>query len=214
MKIHIVQGDITQFEGDAIVNAANVTLLGGGGVDGAIHRAAGPRLKEACYALPGKEIPYHGHGTCEAPSQSNALAVQRIRCPVGEARITPGFYLPARYVIHTVGPMWFDSPSCRVPHWPGEAQQEGDPRALLGDCIASCMVLAQEQEIQTIAFPAISCGVFGGSIPVFAKVAWEILTHPEFNVRVLNWSPVTDVTFILFREEEYQAFKGTWEALT
>ncbi len=119
--IEVWQGDITKLAVDAIVNAANSSLLGGGGVDGAIHRAAGPRLLEACRGLGG--------------------------CPTGEARITPGFDLPARWVIHTVGPVW---------HGGGQGEA-----AKLAACYRQALVLAQAHDVRTIAFPAISCGVYG-----------------------------------------------------
>jgi O-acetyl-ADP-ribose deacetylase (regulator of RNase III) len=121
MSVTLVVGDITQLALDAIVNAANSTLLGGGGVDGAIHGAAGPELVEACRPL--------------AP------------CPTGEARITPGFRLPARHVIHTVGPIWRGG---RV----GEA-------ALLASCYRASLELAIAHGLRSIAFPAISTGAFG-----------------------------------------------------
>lgn len=127
MNIEIITGDITRLNVDAIVNAANTTLLGGGGVDGAIHRAAGPRLLQACRAIP--EV---------APG---------IRCPTGEARITSGFDLPARYIIHTVGPVWHGGNS-------------GEP-ALLASCYRQSMTLAMDYAVDSIAFPAISCGVYG-----------------------------------------------------
>lgn len=126
-RVEIVRGDITKLEVDAIVNAANERMLGGGGVDGAIHRAAGPSLEAAC-----REVPEVRPG---------------VRCPGGESRITPGFDLPARYVIHTVGPVWHDGDS-------GEPEQ-------LASCYRSALRLAHEHDVRSIAFPAISCGVYG-----------------------------------------------------
>lgn len=137
MFMDIVIADITQFELDAIVNAANPGLLGGGGVDGAIHRAAGPALLEACRRIP--EV---------APG---------IRCPTGEARITPGFDLPARYVIHTVGPIW-------------EGGDQGEADAL-ASCYRQSIALAREYGLTSIAFPAISCGVYGYPPEQAARVA-------------------------------------------
>ena len=124
--LHVHQGDITKLEVHAIVNAANELMLGGGGVDGAIHRAAGPRLLEACRAVP---------------------EVRRgVRCPTGEARITPGFDLPAKFVIHTVGPIFGSGVA-------GEDQ-------LLAACYRNSLELAEAQDVASIAFPAISCGVY------------------------------------------------------
>jgi O-acetyl-ADP-ribose deacetylase (regulator of RNase III) len=125
--IQVVTGDITRMSVDAIVNAANEWMLGGGGVDGAIHRAAGPRLVEAC-----REITQVRPG---------------VRCPTGEARITPGFDLPARWVIHTVGPVW-------------RGGAAGEPE-LLASCYRRSLELASERGLMSIAFPAISTGVFG-----------------------------------------------------
>jgi O-acetyl-ADP-ribose deacetylase (regulator of RNase III) len=137
MPITAITADITQLPVDAIVNAANPGLLGGGGVDGAIHRAAGPALLAACRALP--EV---------APG---------VRCPVGAARITPGFALPARWVIHTVGPIWHGG-TC-------------DEARLLGHCYRHALRLLRERHLHTIAFPAISCGVYGYPAPLAAAVA-------------------------------------------
>jgi O-acetyl-ADP-ribose deacetylase (regulator of RNase III) len=121
-RMRVVQGDITRLDVDAIVNAANSSLLGGGGVDGAIHRAAGPRLLAECRALRG--------------------------CPAGEARITAGYDLPARHVIHTVGPVWDDA---------GKVEAE----RLLGSCYTESLRLAERAGLETIAFPGISTGAYG-----------------------------------------------------
>jgi O-acetyl-ADP-ribose deacetylase (regulator of RNase III) len=130
-RITVVQADITRLQVDAVVNAANESLLGGGGVDGAIHRAAGPELLRACRALGG--------------------------CPTGEARITPGFRLPARWVIHTVGPVWR-----------GGAANEP---ALLARCHAESLGLALAHQAETVAFPAISCGIYGYPVDQAAAIA-------------------------------------------
>lgn len=125
------QGDITTLAVDAIVNAANSSLLGGGGVDGAIHRAAGPELRAHCAGLGG--------------------------CPTGEARITPGFRLPARYVIHTVGPVWHGG-------------QHGETAAL-ASCYRNSLQLATEHALRTLALPAISCGAYGFPLQEAARIA-------------------------------------------
>ncbi len=140
-RIEVRVGDITRVSVDAIVNAANEALLGGAGVDGAIHAAAGPRLVEACRALP--EV---------APG---------VRCPTGEARITPGFELPARYVIHTVGPIWHGGKG-------GEPEQ-------LASCYRRSIELASAHELTTLAFPAISTGVYGYPLEAACRVALAAL---------------------------------------
>ena len=141
-RVGVVEGDITIVEVDAIVNAANEWMLGGGGVDGAIHHAAGPELEEACKRIP--------------------LVRPGVRCPTGEARITPGFRLPARFVIHTVGPVWRGGNS-------GEANR-------LASCYSSSLALAQENAVRSVAFPAISCGVYRYPVDQAASIAIRTLS--------------------------------------
>ena len=149
MPIEVLQTDITTLALDAIVNAANESLLGGGGVDGAIHRAAGPQLLDECRALPQLR--------------------PGVRCPTGEARITVGYGLPARHVIHTVGPVWR-----------GGASDE--PR-LLASCYRESLRLAIENGVASIAFPAISCGIYGyppkSAVPIAVREVSDWLAmHP------------------------------------
>ena len=136
MKLRIVRDDITRLDVDAIVNAANESMLGGGGVDGAIHRAAGPRLLGACRDLPTFETDH--------------------RCPTGAVRVTPAFDLPCRYVIHTPGPVYRDAATSR-------------PK--LADCYRRCLLAAEAYALDSIAFPAISCGIYGYPINEAAGVA-------------------------------------------
>jgi O-acetyl-ADP-ribose deacetylase (regulator of RNase III) len=133
-RIAIMQGDITRLSLDAIVNAANESLLGGGGVDGAIHRAAGPGLLSECRAIGG--------------------------CPTGGARLTGGHNLPSRYVIHTVGPIY-------------NPQKEDESRRLLTSCYKNCLALADDNNLSSIAFPAISCGVYGYPIEEACRIALD-----------------------------------------
>jgi O-acetyl-ADP-ribose deacetylase (regulator of RNase III) len=137
--IRVVQGDITQLKVDAIVNAANSTLLGGGGVDGAIHRAAGPQLKEHCGTLGG--------------------------CPTGEAKITPGFKLAARHVIHTVGPVYHGGKS-------------NEP-TLLANCYRNSLDLAIRNGVRSIAFPSISTGAYGYPKDEAARIAVSVMKQYE-----------------------------------
>ncbi len=161
-KIDIVRGDITKLEVDAVVNAANTTLLGGGGVDAAIHRAAGSELLAECRTL----------GGCEA----------------GEAKITRGYHLPARFVIHTVGPIW-------------RGGTYGEPETL-ANCYRNSFQVAVEDGIKTIAFPAISCGAYGYPIPEAAEIALK--TTREF---LASTNQIDKVIFVLWDEEVYVAYR-------
>ncbi|RRW43592.1 O-acetyl-ADP-ribose deacetylase [Pseudomonas luteola] len=156
MKIRVWQGDITALDVDVIVNAANDRLLGGSGVDGAIHRAAGPELLEYCRRLGG--------------------------CPVGEARLTPGFNLQARFIIHTVGPVWSGGNS-------GEPEQ-------LARCYRNTLALAESIDARTLAFPAISCGVYGYPAEQAARVAVSALQEPR-----PEGSSVREVILVAFSTE-------------
>ena len=160
IEIEIIQGDITRLQVDAIVNAANCSLLGGGGVDGAIHRAAGPELLKAC-------IPLNG-------------------CETGQAKITPGFKLPAKFVIHTPGPIYRDG-------------LHGEP-ALLESCYRSCLELAEQNSCETVAFPAISAGVYGYP----KKAATEISVK---TVRGFATQKVKKVIFCCFSEEMEEIYR-------
>jgi O-acetyl-ADP-ribose deacetylase (regulator of RNase III) len=159
-KIEIVQGDITKLDVDAIVNAANTTLLGGGGVDGAIHRAAGPELLAECRTLGG--------------------------CQPGEAKITRGYRLPARFIIHTVGPVW-------------RGGKRGEPETL-ANCYRNSLQVAVENGIKTTAFPAISCGAYGYPVQEAAQIALK--TTREF---LATTDQIEKVIFVLWDEDVYEA---------
>ena len=165
MNLSIVQGDITQFYTDAIVNAANTSLLGGAGVDGAIHRAAGPGLMAECKTLNG--------------------------CPTGEARITGGYDLPCRYVIHTPGPIWRGG-SC------GEAAQ-------LASCYRSCLLLAEAHSIRTLDFCSISTGVYGYPLPLAATVALRAIM--DF---LADHALPERVRMVCHSEQAAEVYRRTW----
>lgn len=165
-KIEVLKGDITKFNVDAIVNAANTSLLGGGGVDGAIHRAAGPELLEECRKLNG--------------------------CPTGEAKITMGYNLPAKYVIHTVGPIWN-----------GGHNNEDN---LLADCYRNSLKLAVENRIKSIAFPAISTGVYSFPPERAARIAVAEVTN-----FLNNYDSIEKVIFVCFDEKNYGIYKSLLE---
>lgn len=163
-RINMLQGDLTRQAMDAIVNAANPQMLGGGGVDGAIHRAAGPELLKACRQVPEVQ--------------------PDVRCPTGEARITPGFGLPARHVIHTVGPIY-----------------GGRPRdaELLASAFRSSLALAVKHALRSIAFPAISCGVYGYPLDEAATVSARVVGERAWDL--------DEVRFVLFSDTVLAAWR-------
>jgi O-acetyl-ADP-ribose deacetylase (regulator of RNase III) len=167
-RIVIQQGDITELNVDAIVNAANTSLLGGGGVDGAIHRAAGPALLHECRELGG--------------------------CPTGEARITKGYHLKADYVIHTVGPVYSGKPQ--------------DVR-LLKSCYQNSLQLASEHRVASIAFPAISCGVYGYPIAQAAQIALKTTC-----LFLSRRSVIDRAVFVLFSDSDRATYETTLETLS
>ena len=161
--LEAVKADITKLHVDAIVNAANSSLLGGGGVDGAIHRAAGPELLEECIRIGG--------------------------CPTGEARITRGYRLPVKFVIHTVGPIWAGG-------------DRGEPE-LLASCYRSSLRLAVEHGVKTIAFPAISCGVYGYPVGPATEIA--VRETAAFAERE---GSIAKVLFACFGDEVFRAYQN------
>jgi O-acetyl-ADP-ribose deacetylase (regulator of RNase III) len=166
-RIDIKMGDITILKVDAIVNAANTSLLGGGGVDGSIHKAAGPELLDECRKING--------------------------CPTGEARITKGYNLAAQYVIHAVGPVYSRKPTDRI---------------LLSQCYTNSLQLAVDNNIKTIAFPAISCGVYGYPIQEASEIAvdsvYKFLTEHD---------SIEQVIFILFSPDAYEVYISSLDNL-
>ncbi len=164
MSIKVILGDITTFKGDAVVNAANSSLLGGGGVDGAIHHAAGPKLLEECRTLDG--------------------------CKTGEAKITKGYNLVAKYIIHTVGPIYYR-------YTPNEAEK------LLRECYINSLLLASHYDIHSIAFPCISTGVYGYPKEAASKIA--ISTVKEW---LTNNHKDIDIYFYCFDKESFELYKN------
>ena len=161
-RLRVVSGDITTFAVDAIVNAANSTLLGGGGVDGAIHEAAGPQLVRKCATLGG--------------------------CATGNAKITPGFHLPAKWVIHTVGPVWHG----------GEKKED----ELLASCYRKSLQLAREHNLRTIAFPAISTGVYRFPLDRATRIAVQTV-----RAELAEHKLPEQVTFVAFSPETRAAYE-------
>lgn len=161
-RVEIVEGDITKQNVDAIVNAANKLLLGGGGVDGAIHRAAGMKLLVECIKLGG--------------------------CPTGQAKITRGYKLPAKFIIHTVGPVYRDG-------------KHNEPE-LLANCYRNCLKLAVENNIKTIAFPAISTGAFGYPLDEATRIAMK-----ETKTFLEKDNTIEKVIFVCFGKKTYETYK-------
>jgi len=168
-KIEVVKTDITTLAVDAIVNAANESLLGGGGVDGAIHRAAGPELFDECYQIGG--------------------------CPTGEAKLTKGYKLPAKFVIHTVGPVWTGGER-------GESE-------LLKSCYQSVFKIARENGIRSLAFPAISCGAYRFPVERAVKIAVA-----ETVAELVSSDAIQKVVFACFGDEIFQAYQKGVDAIS
>ncbi len=161
-NLRIIRADITTLDVDAIVNAVNSSLLGGGGVDGAIHRAAGPELLAECRGLGG--------------------------CETGDAKLTKGYRLPARYVIHTVGPVWSGGNN-------NEAQ-------LLASCYRRCIEIAEQHSLDSVAFPSISTGVYGYPIELASEVAISTIRS-----MMRDESPIIEVTFCCFSTHDFHVYE-------
>lgn len=164
MKITLIQGDITKMNTDAIVNAANTSLLGGGGVDGAIHRAGGKEILDECIKIRNKQ------GGCK----------------VGEAVITTAGNLPSKFVIHTVGPVWN-----------GDKEEK---KILLASCYKNCLIIAENQNLKSIAFPNISTGIYHFPKDIAAEIAIETVNSFQFN-------SIEEVVFVCFDDENYDLYK-------
>ena len=168
-KIEVLKADITTLAVDAIVNAANTSLLGGGGVDGAIHRAAGPELFDECYSLGG--------------------------CATGQSKITKGHRLPAKFVIHAVGPVWSGGER-------GEAE-------LLASCYRSCFAIARERGLRSMAFPAISCGVYRFPLEQAVKIAVG-----ETVAELISSDQIQKVIFACLGNDVYEAYRREVDKLS
>lgn len=167
-RIKIVEGDITTQKVDAIVNAANESLLGGGGVDGAIHRAAGPELLEECRGLNG--------------------------CPTGEAKITKGYKLPAKHVIHTVGPIWRGGDS--------------NEATLLANCYKNSLDLVTKHQLKSVAFPSISTGVYGYPIKLASSIALS-----EISSYLKEHEAIEKIVIVCFGKRAYQTYQEAYKEL-
>lgn len=167
-KIKLIKGDITKIKSEAIVNAANKTLLGGGGVDGAIHKVAGPKLSEECKRLGG--------------------------CKTGEAKITKGYNLPAKYVVHTVGPIW-------------KGGKEGE-KTKLASCYQNSLALAVKNKIKSIAFPSLSTGAYGFPIEKAAPIALR-----ETKKFLQGNDSIEEIIFVLFSDKDFKIYKDFYNKI-